>query len=171
MQQGDLVFCHNSNLIGRAIRWGEWLRFRKGAYYNHVATLDIPVPNSNGDWFILQANQNGVTCYGYLSDLSKNGSSYEVVPAPAGVNTAKQIEFLYSQIGRHYGWLTIASIVTTLILPQFINVMLPNTWICSAIAAEACRAGGWIHSWPDIYQVAPAQLFEVVTGERDPHEA
>jgi hypothetical protein len=162
MKQGDLVFCHNTDIVSRAIRWGEWLRFRKGDYYNHVGTLDVQVPQSD-DWFVIEAIGHGVTNLGRLSSLVKPGGTYTIVPAPDGVNTDKQMEFLNEQVGDHYGFLTIASIITTLLSPAFINVMLPNTWICSALAAEALRAGGWIHCWPDLYQVNPAQLFEALS--------
>ena len=161
MKQGDLVFCHNTDIVGRAIRWGEWLRFRKGAYYNHVATVDVPVPGgglTGNDWFVIEALGSGVTNLRRLSTIVSPGGTYTIVPAPDGVDTAKQMEFLHAQAGYQYGFLTIASIITTFILPRFINVMLPNTWICSALGAEGLRAGGWIHCWPDLYQVNPAQL-------------
>ncbi len=164
MQRGDLVFCHNEKLVSRAIRWGEWLRFRKGAHWNHVATLYEPFGD---DWIILQANDKGVGLSGSLSGLQMKGKVC-VVPAPVGVDTELQLDFLHNQIGSRYGFLTAVSIVFTLLLPRFINVMLPNTWICSALAAEGLRAGGWLHNWPDLYQVTPAQLFEALTNDKDP---
>ena len=159
-QAGSLVFCHNTNIVGRAIRWGEWLRFRKGDFYNHVATLETPVPLSDGDWFVIEALGSGVTDLGRLSSIVAPGGTYTIVPAPSAVDTAKQLAFLRAQVGQRYGFLTIVSIIASLLTPAFINVMLPNTWICSAVAAEALRAGGWLHNWPDLYQVNPAQLFE-----------
>lgn len=162
MKSGDLVFCHSTHLIGRAIRWGERLRFRKGSYYNHVCTLDEWWEEDGGYWTVIQAESHGVTAFRTLEDATKGGP-YTVISAPTDTNA--QMDFLWSQVGDKYGFLTIASVIITLLLPKFINVMMPNTWICSAVAAEALRTGGWIHSWPDVYQVTPAQLFEVLTGE------
>jgi hypothetical protein len=65
-------------------------------------------------------------------------------------------------LGEHYGFVTIASILA-LLTPRLLNVMMPNTWTCSAVAAEALRAGGWLHNWPDVFQVKPSDLWKVVT--------
>jgi hypothetical protein len=71
------------------------------------------------------------------------------------------VNFMRWQIGRSYGFLTIASILATIVVPfRWFNVMLPNTWVCSAVAGEGLRYAGWYHSWPDIYQVSPAELWE-----------
>lgn len=71
----------------------------------------------------------------------------------------RTVTFARAQVGHKYGFVTIASIVITLFTPGFINVMLPNVWICSALAAESIRFGNWLHDWPDIYLVTPAQLW------------
>lgn len=163
MKSGDLVFVHRKSAIGKAIRMGEWLHFRDGAFYNHTATLIKPT-GFGDDWWVIQASADGVT-WGVLSG---EGTSYTILSAPAEVDTEKQLAFLYSQLGKPYGYFTIASIIITLLVPwDFFNVMFPDTWICSALAAEAMRAGGWIHSWPDLYQVTPAQLYEETTIESE----
>ena len=160
VQAGDLVFCHSKGLVGKGIRLAEWIRFRRGDMYNHVAIVDTQVPGSD-DWFVIQAEARGVTNLGRLSSIAPGGD-YIVLPLPAGCDASKVIEFASDQVGRSYGFLTIASILVTLLSPKFVNVMLPNTWICSAVSAEALRFGGWYHTWPDIYQVNPAELWEAV---------
>lgn len=154
---GDLVRCHSKGMVSRAIRWGEWLRWRRGSEWNHFAWLD----HDEAGWIVGQAEGHGVTCDKTLASIAPGGT-YEIVPLPPGVDRAKVLEFLRAQVGRPYGFLTIVSIVITLISPKFLNVMLPDTWICSAVVAEGLRAGGWIHNWPDVYQVTPAQLSDVL---------
>jgi hypothetical protein len=164
-KSGDLVFCHSKDIVGRGIRLAERLHFRGGSTYNHVATLDMWHMDDNhpdsGYWTVIQAEAHGVTNFRELDEVAPGGT-YVVIPTLAP-NIDKQIEFLRAQVGTPYGFLTIISILVTIESPKFINVMLPNTWICSAVAAEAMRAGGWIHNWDDLYQVNPAELFEAVT--------
>lgn len=155
-QAGDLVFCHSSGIVGRAIRLAERLRWRPGSFYNHVALLSEAVGD---DWRVIQAEGKGVTDTALLSSVVPGGT-YAVFTCPA--DRAKVLEFAHAQVGRRYGFLTIASIVVTLLSPQFLNVMLPDTWICSAVAAESLRAGGWLRNWDDIYQVSPAQLWDTL---------
>lgn len=157
---GDLVFCHSVDIVGRFIRLAERIRFRGGSMYNHVATLNEWHTEDGGFWTVIQAEAHGITDYRELDDVAPGGS-YTIVPTPAQ-NVAQQLAFLRAQVGEPYGFLTIASILVNLMLPKFIDVELPGTWICSAVAAEALRAGGWLHNWPDIYEVSPAQLFEIL---------
>ena len=152
MNAGDLAFFDSPGAISRAIRIAEWFRWRKGDHWNHVAILD---EDSDG-WTIIEAEGRGVT------RGNKLAGNYEIVPLPEGVDPQKVLEFARAQVGRQYGFLTIASIVLTIISPKFINVMLPDTWICSALAAESLRCGGWIHNFGDIYQVSPAELWDAL---------
>ena len=155
---GDLVFCTSKGIVGRAIRLAERLRWRGGDAYNHVAILLEPV---GFDWRIIQAEARGVTDTGLLSTVAPGGS-YVIVPLPTGVSHDRVLAFARAQVGRRYGFLTIVSVLATVLSPRFVNVMLPDTWICSAVAGESVRFGGWLHSWPDVYQVSPAQLWEAL---------
>lgn len=161
VQAGDLIFCHGGGLVAKAIRFGEWLRFRGGANFNHVAIAYAPTADGN-DWYVIQAEGRGVTSTGTLGELLTSGAVL-IAHAPTEVRRGDVVRFALEQVGRKYGFVTIASIVVTILLPAFINVMLPNTWICSAVAAESWRFGGWLHNWDDIYQVNPAELYEAVT--------
>ena len=153
---GDLIFCRGSGIVSRAIRLAERIRWRAGSKWNHVAVLEA---KSLAGWTVVQAGGRGVTSTP-LSAMAPGGG-YVVVPAP---ETCREdvVAFARAQVGSQYGYLTIASIVVTLLSPNFVNVMLPNTWICSALAAESLRAGGWVHNWPDVYQVSPAALSEAL---------
>lgn len=163
MQAGDLVFAHSHGLVSKGIRWAEIVRFRGGDAYNHVATLDQWWPVGNGGyWTVIQAESRGITNFRRLDEVAHKGGTYTIIQPPASVDTAKQLEFLRAQVGDPYGFLTIVSILVNLFIPKFINVELPGTWICSAVASEALRYGGWLCNWPDIYEVAPAQLYEMM---------
>jgi len=160
---GDLVFCYGKGAVAWGIRMAE--RFRRdwrnasearGDKFDHVAIVEAPLPD--GDWTLIQALGSGVVADapGKPSRLS-HYDRYSVVACPG--DRSRTVAFARAQIGRPYGFVTIASILVTLLTPYFINVMLPETWICSALAGESIRFGAWLHSWPDIYQVSPAQLW------------
>ena len=162
-QPGDLVFCDGRGIVAWSIRMGQ--RFRRdwnkakdrtGDRYNHVAILDKQ--NSDGDWTLLQAVTKGVVQdhHNNPSRLS-HYSHYVIVTCPA--DRERTIRFARSQVGHKYGYLTTACFIFTFLSPKFLNVMVPRTWICSALAAESLRFGGWFHDWSDIYQVSPAQLW------------
>lgn len=154
---GDLVGCHSKGFVGSAIRFIE-----HGGEYNHIAWLDHQ--DAAGEWTIGQAVGKGVTCESKLSTVAPGGS-YVILQAPAEVNRGRALAFARAQVGAEYGFVECASIVATLYTPKFVNVMKPNTWICSAVGAEMWRAGGWVHNWPDIYQVLPQQLVDAALAE------
>jgi hypothetical protein len=157
MEAGDLVFVHSNKLIGRVIQLGERLRWNKlDARYNHVAIID----RVEGDKaFVIQAEAKGVTNDKELTTLSADGS-FIVVPLPAACDRQKVLAFARAQVGSKYGWLSIASVALDILTPSFFPLFRRNnSWICSAVAAESLRFGGWFYSWPDVYTVTPAQLF------------
>lgn len=166
MTPGDLVFVRGRGVIAWAIRLCQWLRRdwhgteRAGAHWNHVAILNTAYPTEVGDfWTVIQATSRGVTDTGWLRDLG----DYEVVPLPAWCDPATVLQFARAQMGVKYGFLTILSILLTLFTPRGVEFRHGNTWICSAVAAEAMRFGGWLKNWPSIYTVSPAQLYIAVT--------
>lgn len=157
-QPGDIVFFHGYDFVGRMIRLAERIRFKKGSAWNHVAIIN---GQTDEGWTLYQAQGSGITDTGLLGD-----SGYFILRLPEGIDRDKVLEFCNGEVGKPYGFLTILSILVTLFMPQFVNVMLPNTWICSAYAAEAMRTGGWYHSWPDLYQTSPAALWEALQGDK-----
>lgn len=160
---GYLVFTHGRGPIAWAIRFGEWIRFRRGDHWNHTAVIERRAA-SGEDWVVIEATARGVT-RGLLSTIAPGGG-YEVVALPAGVEPSAVVQFARRQLGDAYGWLSIVALAVQIVLPRWFR--LPSfrsrrTWICSALAAEAVRCGRWIHDWPDIYQVVPSELFAALT--------
>jgi hypothetical protein len=157
MQAGDLIFCRGRGAIARAIRVGEWLRGHRGRW-NHVAVISAVGPKGIE---VIQAEGHGVTrrVNWSIEDVAPGGEVEVVTPK---CDQVAQVAFLRSQVGRTYGFVTIASICISIVVPWFLTVRIRNTWICSAVSAESLRVGGWFHDWPDIYQVTPQQLYDAL---------
>lgn len=155
---GSLVFCHSSGIIGKAIRLGEELRFRSGDFYNHVGIIDL-------DGTVIQAEAHGVTAGAPLESIAPGGS-YEIIKIP-DVNPIQVVEFARGEVGTEYGYLSIVSTGMKIIAPRSLplpDIRTESSWICSALAAESIRVGGWYHRWPDIYQVVPSELYAAIKG-------
>lgn len=168
-QPGDIGFARTKGLMGRAIRWGEQWHFRGGDAFNHAFVLHHRDPIS-GEWIVVQAEAEGVTCRRTLAEVAPGGS-FEIRRPPQPFNVAHALDWLDGEVGDHYGWLTIGCLVFDITSPDwFPAVRRANSWICSAVTAEYLRVGGWLHRYGDIYIVNPAQLaedtkgFEVVTA-------
>lgn len=176
---GDLVFAHGKGVISRAIRIAEWLQWLRHAVvvllhtgnwsprdhghdFNHVAVVD----EVDGDIvYVIQAEAHGVTGKGFhrrtLDEVSPGGT-YEIVKPPSGTSRAHILAFARAEVGSAYGFFSIASEVCNTVTPQWLTFRWTNSWICSALAAESLRFGGWLHNWPDIYQVTPAELYRAL---------
>jgi len=160
---GDLVFAHSTGILGRIIRMGERIRFKEGSHWNHVAIVDRPL--EDGDFTIIQAEARGVTSDKRLSSIAPGGE-FRIVRLPAGVSRSKVLQFAHAQVGSRYGFLTIFSIAIDILTPFWVpSFRTRNSWICSAVAQESLRCGGWLHSWGDVYLVTPSDLFMALTGE------
>jgi hypothetical protein len=178
-QEGDAVFCHSGGVVGRSIRVGQYLKHypKDDRYYNHIAWLDNPVKDKQGnvtDWYVGQAVAHGVTHTALLSEVSlKNGQPYgdhEIVPLSAfptiipriGINREILLETLRQQIGLEYGFLTIGSEVVNILSPSFLDIDFrkDKTWICSALYSYGLlSAGGYVSG--DVYQIFPAQVAQM----------
>lgn len=177
---GDLVFAHGKGVISRSIRIAEWLQWLRhaiaifartgkwtprdrGNTFNHVAIIDEV---RNGEIFVIQAESRGVTGSGHhrrrLEDVSPGGS-YEIVQPPSKASRARILAFARGEVGSSYGFFTIASDALNVITPGWMTFRWTASWTCSGLAGEALRHGGWLHRWPDIYQVTPAQLYTALT--------
>jgi len=153
---GDIVFAHSNGIMGRAIRFGEFLRWRKGSHWNHACVVSRV--DKDGVAYVIQADIKGVN----EARLDSVGQ-YVIIELPARVNRNKVLSFTKAQVGSKYGILSILSIVTDIITPNwFPSMRRKNSWICSAVTGEALRYGGWLHNWADIYTVTPAQLFDAL---------
>ena len=162
MKPGDLVFCHSTGIVGRAIRLGERLRFRSGDFWNHVAIVATTGP----DPLVIQAESRGVTSTAPLSTVAPGGS-YEVVELPESCEAVSVLAFADAQVGQEYGFLSIAGLAVRILTPQWLpipTVRMARTWICSALGAESARAGGWVNNWGDVYTVVPSELYAAIKG-------
>lgn len=171
MKSGDIVICRSSGLVGKGIRFAQ-RRMRKHYLHspiaghddkwwrwNHVAVLNKDM--GNGDWTIFQAEAKGVTDYRLLSTVAPGGE-YIVIPLPAKANRAKFLAFLKTQVGKHYGYLSILSCFVDMILPDKVCLRRSDTWICSGLVAGALWFAGFpgAFAWPDLYTVVPAEIAE-----------
>jgi len=165
IQPGDLVFVHSrKGAISRAIRIAQWFRWRGGAMFNHVAIVD----EVDGETvYVIQAESRGVTGKDHhrrtLQEAAPGGD-YQIIKPPSKTSRARILFFARAQVGSHYGFFTIFSILLNILTPKwFIAFRLANTWICSGVAAESFRYGGWYEEWYDVYQVTPAELYLALT--------
>ena len=120
---------------------------------------------TNGVAYIIQAEARGVTNDKTLESVSPGGT-YTLVEPPTHVDRNAMLEFARNEVGSKYGWLSILSAVFDIVTPDWLpSVRRDDSWICSAVTAEALRTGGWVYRWPDIYCVTPAQLFNAVMSD------
>ena len=151
---GDICFAHSNGLMGRAIRFAEFLRWRKGSHWNHACVISRV--DQDGTAYVIQAQLIGVA----EARLDSVGE-YVIIEPPRGVNRNKVLAFTKAQVGSKYGILSSISIVFDIISPDwFPSLRMPRTWICSAVTGEALRYGGWLHNWDDLYCITPSQLFD-----------
>ena len=153
---GAIGFCRSKGLIGRLIRLGERLRFRKGIV-NHA----FIVHPSGKVW---QAEARGVTSTRTLDEVAPGGKIW-LLPFPEHVDVERVFVFCEQNVGKPYGWLTIFNLAIDIITPKWFPAFRSEgSWICSALVAEALRTGGWVRKglWPDIYTVTPQQLKDVL---------
>jgi len=160
---GTLVFCHSKDFIGKVIRFGEALRWKRGAQFNHVAIIDRVV---DGVPYVIQAEARGVTDIRRLDEVAPGGR-YELVALPEGVDADQVLDFARKQVGSKYGFGTIAAIAIDILTPSWFPSLRPankkaNSWICSALVHESMRFGGFYLHVSDIYLITPAELYIAV---------
>lgn len=161
-QPGDIGFAHTTGLMGRLIRLGEWLRFRKGSHWNHAFVVDRVV---DGVPYIIQATLRGVTDSAPLATVAPGGN-YVTMPPPMTASRSGVLKFARAQVGAPYSFATIVAIAIDIVtwnwFPSFRGARR-NSWICSALVGESLRFGGWLHDFRDIYEVTPSQLWEAIS--------
>lgn len=156
---GDTVFVKKGNLINWIIRIGEWLRFHRDTW-SHVFT----VISDNGG--LIEAEWNGVR----YSDISEyKDTEYLVVHTRDKIlaedNDLEQaVDYLLSQLGKPYGYLTIIGTATRFLTPGRSFAFIGKHNICSGLAAQALTRGTFN---PEIQPVtmSPAELAEALGVE------
>lgn len=106
---------------------------------------------------MIQANSHGVGVAS-LQDFT----NYELVSLPSTCSSGMAWIFANAQVGDKYGWVTDVSMGLNMLTPDRFSLRKPGTWQCAALVAEALRFGGWLHDWPDIYALFPAQVYEAL---------
>ena len=100
VEPGWIGFAHNRGVMGRLIRLGEWLRFRKGSRWNHQFVVDRV---EDGVPYIIQAVIRGVTDTAKLADVAPGGK-YIMFPPPSEVDVDRLLAFARAQaVGLCYG--------------------------------------------------------------------
>jgi hypothetical protein len=142
--------------MGKLIRLGEWLRFRKGCEWNH-AFIEV-------DGRVIQATLRGVTDTATLEDI---GGRYVLLNLPDLVDPTELLAFAKAQVGLEYGFFTILAIAIDITtwnwFPAFRGAR-KQSWICSALVGESLRYGGWLRNFVDIYTITPAELYLQLKG-------
>ena len=160
---GEIVFARTTGVLGRLIRLGERLRLKRGSEWNHAGIVSDEV-DEQGRPLLIQATIKGVTGDKPVATVAPGGK-YTVLSLPDGVDPLQVVAFAKSQIGQRYGLLTILAIASDIVtwnwVPAFEGSRKPS-WICSALAGEALRCGGWIHTWVNSATVTPQQLFDAL---------
>ena len=160
IRPGDFVFCYSNGLAAKIIRFGEWLRFRRGTW-NHVAIVHKV---EMGRVYVIQAEARGVTDCRTIDEIAPGGH-YEVRRL-RNVDPEQVVAFARQEVGSKYGWLSIVSTALDLITPLwFVAFRRAFSWICSALAGEAARCGGWLHRWADSYTVTPQALYNAFVAD------
>ena len=157
---GQIGFAHTSGIMGKMIRFGEALKGKVGSEWNHAFIVSDEVSDT-GEPLIIQATLRGVTGNAPLSSVAPGGK-YTILETP-GVDLAKTLEFAKSTVGLEYGYFTILAIAIDILSFQWVPAFRgarKDSWICSALAAEALRFGGWLQEWIDVYTITPQQLYD-----------
>lgn len=149
---GDFLLTHAHAWTSRLIRFGERFRYRgvnrPFAYWSHA----VAVVSDDGD--IVEALGRGVTA-GHITKYA--GSDYVYVRVQAkDADRAQMAAFAQSRAGEDYGFMTIISIVFSLLTTGRLRFQLAGTEICSGLVARMLERGDYI--WDEPASVMPADL-------------
>ena len=114
IEAGQIGFAHTKGVMGKLIRLGEWVSFRKGDQWNHAFVIDRV---ENGTPYVLQATLKGVTNTATLDEVAPGGK-YVVIPAPEVVMPREMLYFARKQVGLRYGYWTIIAITIDIVTWQ-----------------------------------------------------
>ena len=163
---GDIIFARSNGFVPWVIRLGERLRSPLTAsYWSHVAIMVEPL--ADGVPRIVEAEAHGV----HYTPLSSIDCAYLAVPPECfpgvdglAVNRKAVVEQAHDLVGAKYGWLSILSIVCNILTPKWLRFPAfrrGGTFICSAAGAWCLHAGGADIRTYDLYQITPAELYEL----------
>ncbi len=152
---GDFILTHGDSFMSALIRFGEQLRIhgddRRYAWFNHAALI------TDTDGGIVEALGRGVVRANASKYLRKD---YVVVHSGADTHDVKEVlRFADWVIAHraHYGRLTIASLVITLLTGAKLTFFIDGEFICSGLVARAMERTGAIFSRDPVH-ITPADL-------------
>ncbi len=151
-QPGDFLLTHAHAFTSQLIRFGESLRYRgknrEFAYWSHA----VAVVSAEGE--IVEALGRGVTA-GHISKYA--GSDYVYVRVDAtDTDRAEMAAFAKAKVDERYGFLTIASIIVSLLTTGRLRFQLAGTEICSGLVARMLERGTYV--WDVPASIMPADL-------------
>lgn len=155
MRKGDFLLTHGDYLVSRLIRFGQRLRYEQQyARWNHAVLV------LSEDGRIAEALSQGVV---ETNIADYEGKDYYLVRLQ-GVSEEDREEMmtfanavLSSPDRTEYGWLTIVSIILTLLTGSKLVFGMVGTAICSGFVAEALVRTGVIFEKPPSHMM-PADL-------------
>jgi uncharacterized protein YycO len=148
-----LAFYRGKSIVSKLIRW------KTRGVYSHVAVMF-----DNGK--ILEAWQgtDSVRWIDSLANGHRAGTLIDIYTVDAPIDEERAFRFAESQIGKEYGYRTIAKFLTNTSGDD------PDEWICSEIALAVAAAGGVpLLARVEAYKVSPVTLswspFLKLTGQ------
>jgi hypothetical protein len=152
---GDFILTRGDSIFSRLIRFGERLRIhgadRRYAWFNHAALV------VGTDGSIVEALGGGVAAQ---NAAKYTPDHYVVVHVGADQHDVKKMLDFASWVTEHrakYGYLTIASIVFTLLTGAKFTFFIDGEFICSGFVARAMERSGAIFSRDPVH-ITPADL-------------
>ena len=167
MKAGDVVLMHTNGFMGRAIRFAQRrVMESRWTNFNHVGILHEKVGK---DWTVIQAQPQGITAHGLLSEMAPDGN-YEIIPLPKVVKAADVLSFARQQVGKEYGFASAASVAVDMILPKQVCLRKADTWICSGLVMGALWYAGLPEALhvDDLYSITPAEVAAILARYQAP---
>lgn len=130
--EGDFILTHGNRWTSKLIRFGQSLRYPKNqAYFNHAAL----VIDTEGN--LAEAFNNGVV-RNHL-DWYKDSPYYYIKIKASGEDRKQMMDYANAVLEARwkYSWLTILSIIPSLILGRTVWFATSGSAICSGFVAEA----------------------------------
>lgn len=155
IQPGDAIYARTNNAYGKMIRFAQAIRWWRGRDWNHMAIVDHV--DANGQIWV---NQMARRCEQVKIEDVAPGGKLKWVPMPEGLDRERSLTWARKRLGTKYGYLTIASIVVNLMLPEriSIDIHVENTLICSGYVNRAWEHGGYD---------CPVNPFNITPAESD----
>jgi uncharacterized protein YycO len=132
---GDFILTHGDDVVSRAIRIGQRLRFRgeerRYAYWNHAALIVA----KDGD--LIEALARGVVRRNLDAYTAREYHVVQIAATAEDRDEAVTFAETVLAVGSRYGYLAIASIALNLLTDSRLTFFVDGQYICSALVARA----------------------------------